>query len=106
MRKIVRSRAGLDELDGIVAFVAQDNPIAAGRVADRIERAALGRRGILPPSWRARQRWGGSSSSMAAPPGPVATMPAERLTTVLSTVKLARFGRAAGVARTMPRHDP
>jgi toxin ParE1/3/4 len=39
VRRILWSRAALDELDGIIAFIAQDNPLAAGRVAERIGRA-------------------------------------------------------------------
>jgi plasmid stabilization system protein ParE len=39
VRAVLWSRAALDELDGIVAWIARDNPAAAGRVADRIEHA-------------------------------------------------------------------
>jgi toxin ParE1/3/4 len=39
VRQVFWSRAALDEFDGIIAWIAQDNPPAAGRVADRIEHA-------------------------------------------------------------------
>lgn len=34
MRAVLWSRDALDALDGIVAWIARDNPVAAGRVAD------------------------------------------------------------------------
>ena len=37
MRRVDWSIDALDEFDGIVAYIAQDNPIAANKVADIIE---------------------------------------------------------------------
>ena len=52
MRRVLWSQDALAEFDGIVAYVARDNPTVAGNVAERIERAvdalalmATGRRG-------------------------------------------------------------
>ncbi len=42
MRRIDWSVDALDELTGIVAYIAQDNPIAAGKVADTIEQTIRG----------------------------------------------------------------
>jgi toxin ParE1/3/4 len=38
VRRIVWSAVALDEFDGIIGYVARDDPLAADRVADRIER--------------------------------------------------------------------
>ncbi|MCH8239017.1 MAG: type II toxin-antitoxin system RelE/ParE family toxin [Proteobacteria bacterium] len=37
MRRVDWSGDALDEFDGIVAFIARDNPLAANKVADNIE---------------------------------------------------------------------
>ncbi len=39
MRRVVWSINALDELDGIVAYITQDNHIAANKVADIIEQS-------------------------------------------------------------------
>ena len=38
MRRVDWSIDALDELDGIVAYIARDDPIAANKIADTIER--------------------------------------------------------------------
>ena len=42
MRRVVWSIDALDELIGIVAYIARDNRVAANGVADAIEQAVLG----------------------------------------------------------------
>jgi plasmid stabilization system protein ParE len=37
VRRIVWSAAALDRFDGIVDYIARDDPLAAARVADRID---------------------------------------------------------------------
>jgi toxin ParE1/3/4 len=46
VRDVVWSEAALDDADGLFAYIAADNPVAAHNVLDRIESAAegLGRR--------------------------------------------------------------
>ena len=39
MRRVVWSAHAIDDLDGIVAYLAEQNPGAARRIVDRIERA-------------------------------------------------------------------
>jgi toxin ParE1/3/4 len=38
VRRVLWSEGALDEFDGILAYVARDNPAAADKIADRIER--------------------------------------------------------------------
>lgn len=42
MRQVVWSQDALTEFDGVVAYIARDNPAAAANVADRIEKAISG----------------------------------------------------------------
>ena len=41
MRRVVWSKDAIDDLDGIIAYIAERNPTAARRVIDRIEQAGL-----------------------------------------------------------------
>jgi plasmid stabilization system protein ParE len=40
VRDVVWSNDALDDLDSTIAYIAGDNPVAAGRVLDRLEAAA------------------------------------------------------------------
>ena len=41
MRRVVWSDSGLEEFSSVVDYIARDNPVAAGGVADRLEAAVL-----------------------------------------------------------------
>jgi toxin ParE1/3/4 len=53
VKHLVWSQDALDELDAIGAYIARDNPVAAVRVVDRIDRAARNL-AIMPTGRRGR----------------------------------------------------